>query len=568
MIPTFKQRAVPSAIVERLGGSGIPVPLARLLAARGVRNANDISGTLKDLLPLQSLLNVDLAAVILADALQAGSKIVVSCDFDVDGCSAGAITLRAMTMMGCKNIAFAMPDRARHSYGLSPLLVQEIYAEHAPDLILTVDCGITSHAGIDEAKKLGIEVLVTDHHLPAETLPDALCIVNPNQRACKFSSKSLSGAGVVFYVMLALRAELRKQGYFEANSLEYPNLSELLDIVALATVADVVALDRNNRLLVKHGLMRIRSGEACAGVNALLKVAGRTATKANVFDLGFAVGPRLNAAGRLDDMSLGLRCLTTDDPELADLLAEALDGINRERREIEEEMKEGAEVVMADIDVAERYSLVLHDETWHPGVIGILASRLKDKHNRPTIIFANAHDGLLKASGRSIPGLHLRDALEEVSTKHPGLLPTFGGHAMAAGLTCPTERFGEFVEAFETVVRKHLTVDDLNMVIEHDGGLLNDEMSLPFASVLENAVWGQGFPAPLFVDEFEVLEQRILKEKHLKLKLQKDGNVFDGIWFFNTESLGVTARLAYSLSVNEFNGAKKVQVMVKHAVVQ
>lgn len=565
--PTIKTRSYPQDVADNLAGAGIDPVLARLFAARGITSADDVNSDIAGLIPPSQMLNVDKAAAILAETIITDRKIVISCDFDVDGCSAGSIALRALRMMGAKHLDFAMPNRRTHGYGLSPLLVQDIASKFAPDLLVTVDCGISSHEGVAEANRLGMKVLVTDHHLCAAgaPLPDAACIVNPNQPGCAFPSKHISGAGVIFYVMLALRAELRKLDYFNINSIPDPNLGSLLDIVALATIADVVRLDKNNRTLVQQGLQRIRAGRACAGINALLQVAGKDYRKASVFDMGFIVGPRLNAAGRLEDASLGVQCLTTDDPNEALAIATRLDKINNERREIEAEMKESALIALEGLNVADRFSLVMFDSSFHQGVIGILASRLKDSHGRPTIVFARGDDGKLKGSGRSIPGLHLRDAIDLVAKRHPGMLPSYGGHAMAAGLTCMEDRFGEFVDAFDTVVRALLDESDLLQVIETDGSIPNELITIEVAEKIEDHIWGQGFPAPTFDDEFVVLEQQILKEKHLKLKLAKDGATFAGIWFFHNELLPSSARLVYSLSVNEFRGAKSVQLMVRHA---
>lgn len=563
----IQARSIHAASAEKLIATGVHPILAQLYAARGITSVEDISLEIADIIPPAQLLNADKAAKILADAIQQDIHIVISCDFDVDGCTAASIALRGLRMMGAARVDFAMPHRVTHGYGLSPLLVNDLAQKFSPDLIMTVDCGISSFEGVNEAIKLGIDVLVTDHHLPPNTedgLPPALCIVNPNQPDCTFPSKNLCGAGVAFYVLLALRTELRARGHFQATGLPDPNLATLLDMVALATVADVVKLDKNNRILVYHGLQRIRAGRACAGIAALMSVAGKEPSKATVYDLGFIIGPRLNAAGRLEDASLGVQCLTTDNDQKAHEIATRLDGINKERREIEAEMKDSAEAALVNVDVGDKYSLVMYNPDWHQGVIGILASRLKDNYGRPTIVFARAGEGKVKGSGRSIPGLHLRDAIDLVSKRYPGMLPTFGGHAAAAGLSCVEERLSEFIEAFECVVRELLDESDLQRIIETDGSMPK-ALSLDLVEEMESGIWGQGFPAPTFDDEFLVVGQRILKEKHLKLRLARNGEQWDGIWFFHNEELPQHARLVYKLGINEYRGDKTVQMLVQCA---
>jgi len=435
-------------------------------------------------------------------------------------------------------------------------------AERRPDVIITVDNGIASVDGVAEAKRLGIATLVTDHHLPGDELPAADCIVNPNQPGCGFPSKSIAGVGVMFYVMLALRAELRKRGAFNASP--EPNLAALLDLVALGTVADVVKLDRNNRILVAQGLARIRQGKLQPGLRALFRVAGRESERASTFDLGFALGPRLNAAGRLADMSLGIECLVTDDLGQALNIAQQLDQLNRERRSIETDMQDQALAFLDTIDATERASLSLYDPAWHQGVIGILASRVKDKLHRPVIAFARGSAGELKGSGRSIAGLHLRDALDLVSKRAPGLLLRFGGHATAAGLTLREENLGRFEALFEQAVQGLVSPADLTRTIETDGALEAGWMSLESARLLEREIWGQGFPAPLFSDEFDVDKQRILKDRHLKLTLRKGAARFEAIQFNFAGSVPATVHAAYRLAVNEFNGISSVQLVLEH----
>ncbi|MDO8813505.1 MAG: DHHA1 domain-containing protein, partial [Gallionella sp.] len=439
---------------------------------------------------------------------------------------------------------------------------------------LTVDNGIASVEGVAEANRLGMQVFVTDHHLPGDTLPDAACIVNPNQPGCTFPGKNMAGVGVMFYVLLALRAELRERGAF-ADRPE-PKLAELLDLVALGTVADVVKLDQNNRILVQQGLQRIRAGRGCAGINALLQAAKKNPAQTSSQDLGFTVGPRLNAAGRLDDMSLGINCLLTDDAATASKIAAKLDALNRERRNIEADMQDSALAALEEINRRVRSThhgawnapygtcLVLFDETWHQGVIGILASRLKDKFHRPVIAFARANDGELKGSGRSIAGLHLRDALDLVSKRHPALIRKFGGHAAAAGLSIAEADFNNFVAAFEQISGELLTADDLAQRIETDGALEHAEMNLEVARLLDAQVWGQGFPAPQFNDNFTVQNQRVVGEKHLKLRLDKKGKIIEAILFGHNEPLPGQIHAVYSLSVNEYNGTQSLQLIIRH----
>ncbi|MBS0310942.1 MAG: single-stranded-DNA-specific exonuclease RecJ, partial [Proteobacteria bacterium] len=431
-----------------------------------------------------------------------------------------------------------------------------------PDLLVTVDNGIAAVEGVAAANALGIPVLVTDHHLPGDALPDAACIVNPNQPGCGFASKNLAGVGVMFYVLLALRAELRQRGAY-ADTPE-PDLRALLDLVALGTVADVVKLDANNRTLVAQGLARMRAGKACAGVNALFRAAGRDPTRATVFDLGFMLGPRLNAAGRIDDMALGIECLLADDPAIAQRLAQQLDTLNRARRDVEADMLEEALAILATFNPTDSHSLTAYQPGWHVGVIGILASRLKDKFHRPTIVFARSETGELKGSGRSIPGLHLRDALDLIDKRHPGLIVKFGGHAMAAGLSIPAGRHAEFSTAFEAVVRELIDPADLDGRIETDGELDLAEHSYALAEQFDHAVWGQGFPAPLFTATFDVVAQRVVGEKHLKLKLTRGETSFDAMRFFQADPLPDRIRAVYALMPNEFNGQQSLQLKLQH----
>lgn len=541
---------------------GVHPVLARVYAARGLSDPRELSSELQALAPPASLKHIDAAAAFLADAIAAGKKMTIVADYDCDGATACATALRGLSMMGAR-VDFIVPNRFEYGYGLTPEIVELTAREKQPDIIITVDNGIASIDGVLEAKRRGIEVVVTDHHLPGDTLPDARVIVNPNQPECGFPSKHLAGVGVVFYVLLALRAELRRRGVYDQQT--QPKLDCLLDLVALGTVADVVRLDANNRILVAQGIKRMRAGRMQPGVAALFRVAGREARSASPFDLGFAVGPRLNAAGRLDDMSLGIECLVTDDEGRAWAIAQQLNEINLKRREIEAEMQDTALLHLDEFQPADSSTICVYDEGWHQGVIGIVASRLKEKFYRPTITFAPAGDGLVKGSGRSIPGFHLRDALDLVSKRVPGLIDKFGGHAMAAGLTIRADALDSFRQAFEAVGRAWLTQAQLERVIETDGPLEDAYYSTTFIELMDGQVWGQGFAPPVFCDEFTVLSQRILKERHLKLLLERNGKRYDAIWFGQTAGLGDRARVAFRLDANEYNGVTKVQLLVEHA---
>ncbi|MEM4988874.1 single-stranded-DNA-specific exonuclease RecJ [Collimonas sp. H4R21] len=547
---------------ERLRQSGVHPVLARVYTARGLLDAKELESELNALIPPSGLLHIDAAASFLADAIAARKKMVIVADYDCDGATACAVGLRGLRLLGA-NIDFIVPNRFEYGYGLTPEIVELTAREKSPDIIVTVDNGIASIDGVAEANRRGIEVVVTDHHLPADTLPAARVIVNPNQPECGFPSKNLAGVGVMFYVLLALRAELRRRGMFDAQS--QPKLDVLLDLVALGTVADVVKLDANNRILVAQGLKRMRAGRMHAGIAALFRAAGREARRATPFDLGFALGPRLNAAGRLADMALGIECLTTDDEGRAWAIAQQLDAINRERRDIEAGMQDTALALLDDFKPQDSTTISVFDASWHQGVIGIVASRLKDKFYRPTITFAPGGEGLIKGSGRSIPGFHLRDALDLVSKHAPSLIQKFGGHAMAAGLTIRADAFDAFAAAFEKVGREWLGQSQLERVIETDGPLEDAYYTTQFIELMDGQVWGQGFAPPLFCDEFRVVSQRILKEKHLKLLLERNGTRYDAIWFGHTDELGSKAKVAFRLDANEYNGVTKVQLMVEHA---
>ena len=557
-------REIPPRATWALEQGGVHPLLARLYAARGIRGMDELDTRSSALLSPDKLKGTTEAAVLLADTIAAGRKILIVADYDCDGATGCAVGLRALRMMGA-TVDYLVPDRFTLGYGLSPEVAQ-LAAARQPDLVVTVDNGIASVEGVAELKRLGIATLITDHHLPGDELPAADVIVNPNQPGCDFPSKALAGVGVMFYVALALRAELRRRGTYATQP--EPNLASLLDLVALGTVADVVPLDRNNRILVAQGLKRIRGDQMQAGISALLAVAGREAGRAATFDLGFAVGPRLNAAGRLADMSLGIECLITDDPARALNIAQQLDAINRERRVIEAGMREDAELLLATLEPGSRASLTLFDPGWHQGVIGILAGRVKEKLHRPTFAFARGNESELKASGRSIPGLHLRDALDLVAKRHPGMLLRFGGHAAAAGLTLKEDRLAEFEAAFETVCRQLLSPAELTRTLETDGPLETGYFSLEAVRLMQQEVWGQAFPAPVFADSFEVLSQRLLKDKHLKLKLKKGNQRFDAIQFNFADASGNSApdriRAAFRVDINEWNGAQTVQLMLEH----
>ncbi|WP_431477567.1 single-stranded-DNA-specific exonuclease RecJ [Massilia eburnea] len=555
-------RPCPSQEAELLRQGGVHPVLARLFAARGLNNPAELSSELAALMQPSGLLHIDRAAEFLADSIAAAKRMVIVADYDCDGATACATAIRGLRAMGA-NVDFIVPNRFEYGYGLTPEIVELTAREKSPDIIITVDNGIASIEGVEEAKRRGIDVVVTDHHLPGDSLPDARVIVNPNQPACGFPSKHLAGVGVVFYVLLALRAEMRRRGVFDAQT--QPKLDALLDLVALGTVADVVRLDSNNRILVAQGLKRMRAGRMHPGVAALFRVSGRAAHTASPFDLGFALGPRLNAAGRLEDMSLGIECLLTDDETRAWELAQQLNDINLKRREIEAEMQDAALLHLDDFQPADSTTICVYDDSWHQGVIGIVASRLKERFYRPTITFAPAGDGMIKGSGRSIPGFHLRDALDLVSKRAPGVIDKFGGHAMAAGLSLRAEAFEHFCAAFEAIGQAWLTESQLERVVETDGPLEDGCYTTQFIELLDGQVWGQGFAPPVFCDEFRVLSQRILKDRHLKLMLEKKGVRYDAIWFGHTDALGERARVAFRLDANEYNGVTRVQLLVEHA---
>ena len=547
--------------------------LARIYAGRNVTSATELEYGLEHL-PSPALMKGMAAAVaVLQAALQQQKSILVVGDFDADGATSTTVALKALRLFGAGTVDFLVPNRFEYGYGLTPEIVA-VAAEKQPDIIVTVDNGIASIEGVQAAKQLGMQVVVTDHHLPGNELPDADAIVNPNQPGCGFPSKNMAGVGVIFYVMLALRAALRADGWFERQKIQMPNLAQLLDIVALGTVADVVPLDHINRILVSQGLARIRSGHCCAGIKALLDVAGRGREQVVASDMGFAVGPRLNAAGRLQDMSIGIRCLLTDDPAQAKSLASELDELNRERRSIETEMQDQAmqhlENLQLDDSEALPSGLCLFHEEWHQGVIGILASRIKERFHRPVIAFAAADDEYIKGSARSVTGFHIRDGLDAVATRHPGLIQKFGGHAMAAGLTLKRTGFEEFICAFDEEVRRHLSTEDLHGSVWSDGQLAADDLKLELAESLRQAgPWGQAFPEPVFDGDFEIINRRIVGERHLKLLLRasRQAEPVDAIAFNTVDDdwpkMVSRVRLAYKLDVNHYRDSRNLQLMVE-----
>ena len=552
----------------------LPPLLSRLYAARGVLSEAELDRRLQALLPYSGLRGIAQAVAVLESALRERRSILIVGDFDADGATASSVAVLALRQLGAAQVDYLVPNRFEYGYGLTPEIV-EVALTRRPDVLVTVDNGISSIEGVAAAKAAGLQVVVTDHHLPGSELPEADAIVNPSQPGCAFASKAMAGVGVIFYVMLALRAALRESGWFAETGRAEPNLAELLDLVALGTVADVVPLDANNRIMVHQGLARIRAGRCRPGIRALLEVAGRPRERLVSTDLGFIVGPRLNAAGRLDDISLGIECLLTEDEGLALDRARELDGLNRDRKAIERDMQQQALKTLEAMQLDEQdlpFGLCLFDAEWHQGVIGILASRLKERFHRPVIAFADAGDGMIKGSARSIAGLHIRDALDAVATRHPHLLSKFGGHAMAAGMTLREADFPAFADAFDAEVRRQLQPADLAGRLLSDGQLEAAELSLEMAASLREAgPWGQHFPEPLFHGEFELLQQRLVGERHLKMVLRVAGSaeVLDAIAFnidphVWPDPTVQRVLLAYTLDINEFRGRRSLQLMVRH----
>ena len=561
---TIQRRISPSDALERLRPNAPSPLLARLFAARGISAPDQLEHELVRLLPFEGMKGIDAAATRLAAAIVRGERVLIVGDYDADGATATALGVLGLRAMGAQ-VDFLIPDRQTLGYGLSPGVV-EIAATHKPDLLVTVDNGIAAFDGIAAAQALGIEVLVTDHHLAGDRVPDCI-IVNPNQPGCGFPSKCIAGVGVMFYVLMALRSRLRADGAFEGTA--GPNLAQWLDIVAVGTVADVVRLDHNNRILVAQGLARIRAGRARPGILALLRVAGREHTRCSSTDIGFTLGPRINAAGRIADMRIGIDCLLANDPTEADRLAHRLDAINRERRDMQADMLEQAQVALEGVDVAEGASICLYDADWHTGIVGLLAGRLKEAHHRPTIVFAPDANGVLKGSGRSIPGLHLRDAIDLVDRRCPGLIKQFGGHAAAAGLSLGEDDWEAFAEAFEAVCAETLDAAALSRVVESDGELAVAECQVELVRQLDDVPWGQGFPPPAFDGAFEVLQQRVVGSGHLKLTLlhrDADGAEArrDAILFGRAEPVPSRIRAVYTPAINEWQGRVSVQFTLQH----
>jgi len=586
--PAITTRRARPDVVEHLVSEGVQPLLARIFAARGVTSMRYLASDLEQLAAPDSMLNLRAMAGLLANAIASRRKLLIVADYDADGATACAVGMRALRAFGAA-VGYLVPNRFEYGYGLSPEIVRLAHAQSSPDILITVDNGIASFEGVAEANRLGMEVLITDHHLPADRLPEAVCIINPNQPGCTFPSKHLAGVGVMFYLMLALRAELRKRGALNppypplskggdanpsnpplakggaqsAGGFE-PNLADLLPLVALGTVADVVALDHNNRILVQQGLNRIRAGRMQPGIAAMFQLAARDPVRATARDLGFTVAPRLNAAGRLTDMALGIECLITDDAERARAIAVELDRLNRERRAIQSNMHDEAMTAVEGRHFDDSCTLSLFDPAWHQGVVGIVAGRIKDRYHRPAIAFARGNPGEIRGSGRSIPGLHLRDALDRVAVLHPGLILKFGGHAAAAGLTLRESDFERFRQAFEETALSLLTPADLERVIETDGTLAPGELTPDSVALLSAPVWGHGFPAPRFCDEFEVTAQRVVAEKHVKLTLAHGGQRVEAIRFNFLEAAPRRIRAVYQPTLNEYNGRTSVQLNIEH----
>ncbi|HVE48223.1 MAG TPA: single-stranded-DNA-specific exonuclease RecJ [Casimicrobiaceae bacterium] len=543
-----------------LAESGVSRVLARIYASRGIASPHELDCGLSSLPAYRALRNIDAAAERLADAIGNRERIAIVADYDADGATACAVGVRGLRALG-GDVDFVVPNRFEFGYGLTPEIVALAQAK-APKLIVTVDNGIASHEGIAAAAQLGIDVLVTDHHLPGDRLPTPAIIVNPNQAECEFPSKHIAGVGVMFYVLAATRAKMRGRGALNGDG---PNLGSLLDLVALGTVADVVKLDQVNRILVEQGLRRIRAGRAQSGIAALFRVAGKDTRRATATDLGFVAGPRLNAAGRLADMSIGIRCLLSDRDDEAMALAHELDCLNRERREVEATIESEAIAALETVDASnDAHSLCLYRPEWHQGVVGIVASRLKDRFHRPAIVFARGTNGELKGSGRSIQGLHLRDALDVISKRHPALIGRFGGHAFAAGLSIEASALARFQDAFEAIAREQLTPADLARVVESDGTLARGELTYALARELEDRVWGQGFAPPAFDDEFEVRDCRVVNDAHLRLTLERDGERFNAMLFRSTSPPPGRIRAVFRPEIDRYQGLEGLTLVIGH----
>lgn len=557
---TFIERPFSPAIARHLQEEGFSPAMARVLAARGIESVEDLKPDWRAMLAPQTLAGTTEAAKLLADAIDQNKKIMVVADYDCDGATACAVAIRGLRAMGAK-VDYIVPDRFIYGYGLTPEIV-DLAAKHTPDVILTVDNGIASIEGVKRASELGIQVIITDHHLAGQTLPAAQCIVNPNTPGCDFPSKNLAGVGVMFYVLMALRAELRARGRFTQQT--QPKLNALVDLVALGTVADVVKLDRNNRILVEQGLNLIRRGLTQPGLAALFEVAGRPLAQAKARDFGFVIAPRINAAGRLDLMNAGIECLISDDATAARDFAQKLDEFNRERRELELNMQWDARMLLNREDFTDRHTITLFEPGWHQGIVGLVASRVKDSRHRPTVAFANAGEGELKGSGRSIEGVHLRDMLDLVTKKAPGIIKKFGGHAMAAGLTIQADALDAFTQAFEDVVTENTDPDTFERHVLVDGPLSSEEINESLVDAINAQSWGQGFLPPLFANEFKVLRQTALKGGHLKLALEmSNGMRFSAIYFRRAAEIPTRAVLAYRPEINEWMGRRNIQLVVE-----
>jgi len=565
-------------IVQRKINTQLQLPkslhpvLAKIFSARALNSADELEYSLGKLLPYHGLLNIDSAVELLSQHLVKRSHILIVADFDADGATSCAVAVRGLNAMGVAQVSYVVPNRFEYGYGLTPEIVA-VAARQQPDLIITVDNGISSVDGVRAAGELGIDVLITDHHLPGKVLPDANAIVNPNQVDDPFASKYLAGVGVMFYVLMALRAKLKEQAWFETQKIDVPNLAQWLDLVALGTVADVVPLDYNNRILVEQGLRRIRQGHCSAGISAILQIAGRNPSRLSTSDLGFAVGPRLNAAGRLQDMKLGIECLLSDDLPHALRIAQQLDDLNKQRRDIESQMRDEAIAGLDnfDMDVTTLFGVCVYQQNWHQGVVGLVAARVREHLHRPVIAFANSSNDELKGSARSIPGLHIRDTLDTVAARYPKLINKFGGHAMAAGLSLYSKDYEEFSLRFNEVVTELLRDEDLQDCIHSDGVLGESELNLDFANLLRSAgPWGQHFPEPLFDGLFELVQKRIVGNNHLKMTLRSLGadTTIEAIAFNTTDEdwpEGVKrVRAAYKLDVNEYRGQCTAQLLINH----
>ena len=548
--------------------------LKRVYASRNIKSSKDLDYSLSSLIPFEQLSGINDAVILLQEMLEQKKRMLIIADFDADGATSCALAIRGLTAMGAKDVIYVVPNRFEHGYGLSPEIV-DVALDYDPDLIITVDNGISSICGVEYARKKGVKVLITDHHLPAKELPNADVIINPQLANDKFPSKNLAGVGVIFYILLALRAKLKQEYWFENNNIDYPNLANFLDLVALGTIADLVPLDKNNRTMVAHGLKLIKNNKSKPGIYALLNQAGRQLSKLTSSDLSFAVAPRLNAAGRLTDMSLGIECLLTDDEDDAIKIAGKLNRLNIERRKIQDNMQEEAlaelEKYLQDTSGEIPYGICIYDKDWHQGVVGILASKIKEKFNRPVIVFAKENEGVLKGSARSIAGLHIKDVFDEIATLHPELIITFGGHAMAAGLTIKESQYSNFSNIFNKYANQYISSDKLEDEYLTDGELSDEDFTVPLAQAIQDAgPWGQSFPEPTFAGQFKILDKRVVGENHLKLKLQLRGNsaTLDAIAFNMTDTNWPpeTQQIvsAYRLGINDFQGNTQVQLFLEH----